>query len=268
MTERHESDGTADGPEGRSLSRGDPVIDREDEDPSDGIVILTPEATIADWEIRVGDEQRTIAETNPEYDPREPVVLVTYEHWLGEAWPGWEAAAPHDLFDGVCDRGVKFYSFPASRLAVDPTRTPHGERGSGEEPGRIGPDGTGDERSSDPEREGEAIPRRGDDENDRSGEPAEAGPVNDEDAVVDGDQAPAEEEPTPGGHTWDPPEWILDLEARLAESASVSIDAEDEVLLIETLGERYAVDAAGDIDGDGALRTRLEPVVEELSEGE
>ncbi len=238
MTERRDSR-SVEPPETGSFSRGEPVVDREDDDPSDGIVILTPTATIADWEIRTDDGERTIAETNPEYDPEEPVVLVTYEHWLDESWPGWEASEPEALFDSVCDRGVKFYSFPASRLEHDPTRTPVGDR----EPELEDADSDPEEGVTGPENGSEPGDGSGSDEEDEPDEPDEGAP----------------EEPT-----WEPPEWILELKTRLSESASVSIDPGDELLRIETLGEQYAVDAEGEIEGDGALRTRLEPVVEEL----
>jgi len=246
MTRNHEPSRTVDSPDERSLSWGDPVVDGEDDDPSDGIVVLTPDATIAEWEIRVGDEERTIAETNPEYDPDEPVVLVTYEHWLDEAWPEWETANPHELFDGVCDRGVKFYSFPASRLERDPTRTPHGDRGSREATAVSVPEGVGADEESDGERAEPTDP----DGPDERAEGSEAG------------------DPLPEDPVWDPPEWMLELEARLAEGASVSIDEKREVMRIEKLGECYAVGTDGEIDGDGALRSRLEPIVDELYEDE
>jgi hypothetical protein len=243
MTERRDTR-SAESTETGSFSRGEPVIDREDDDPSEGIVILTPKATIADWEIRIDGGERTIAETNPEYDPEEPVVLVTYEHWLDESWPEWETSEPEDLFDSVCDRGVKFYSFPASRLERDPARTPVGDR----EPGTEDEDSDSEEGVTETERASEWS--------DES--------VSDEE---DDDPGESDEEP-PEEPTWDPPEWILDLKARLSESTSVSLDPEREVLRIEKLGEHYSVDAEGEIEGDGALRTRLEPVVGELYEDE
>lgn len=92
----------------------DVVHDREDNDPDDGIVILTPDKTIDEWDVT---DEETVADQNPEYDPDEPVIIIAYHHHL-EGQIDWQNMDANDLFEAVCDASIPFYAFPKSRLAV------------------------------------------------------------------------------------------------------------------------------------------------------
>lgn len=106
-----------------NMDPGDRVFDREDDgDPDPAVVVGIPESqTLANWTYQVDGEVVTAAEANPDYSADEQLVLVAFETVLDECWPGWEGAAPGDLFDGIEEHGANHYGFPESRLGY---RTP------------------------------------------------------------------------------------------------------------------------------------------------
>lgn len=89
------------------------VVDGEDADPDPAVVLAVFDVPISDWIVYANE---TVAFQNPGYDPEERVVVVAYEDDLDTGWPDWDAVEPETLFDGVVDRGIKFYAFPQSRL--------------------------------------------------------------------------------------------------------------------------------------------------------
>lgn len=102
-----------------------PVLDRDDPDPDPAIVIAGLDVPISDWIVFEGE---TVADQNPSYDPEDRVVIVAFERLLDDGWPDWRRARPHDLFDGVVARGVKFHAFPETRL-LRGRSTGNGHRG-------------------------------------------------------------------------------------------------------------------------------------------
>lgn len=214
----------SDGVVSSQFTSGDPVLDTEDPDPTPGFVIHTPDSAIEEWTITLEDEEKTVAETNPEYDPEEPVVLVGYEKLLDEYWPEWTDASVHELFDGMCENGVKFYSFPESRLSADPSRPSL----------RNSQDQTDEDEGSNP------------DEDD-----LDAQQIEDED---ESEEIEAE---------WEPPEWLEDLRELVADSAATEFDPDHEALQVEKLGEVYYVREDGEVEGDGLMRSKLESRVED-----
>jgi hypothetical protein len=98
---------------GRNLEVGDEVVDKEAEDPKKAVVVLTPDATIASWEVNEGE---TVADHNPGYDETAPVVVVAFVEDLDDWWDDWREYEPYELFDEMCERGHKFYAFPSERL--------------------------------------------------------------------------------------------------------------------------------------------------------
>jgi hypothetical protein len=222
-----------------TLTPGDPVLDTEDSDPSNGIVILRPDATIAEWTIDIDGEEVTIAETNPEYDPDDPVTIVAFERILDEYWPEWREASPNELFDGVCANSVKFYSFPISRLKCDPMRVPLVQRGAETEDEST--DSTAGSASNEEEinRQEESI--------------------GDEEETVDEDDPPEADQED----EWEPPDWLETLREEIA-GTTTAFDDEHEALRIEKLGETYYIDSDGSIEGDGALRSQLESRVDDI----
>jgi ParB family chromosome partitioning protein len=100
-----------DGPE---LAFGDVVVDSEEppHEQSRGVVVQCPDKAIEDW---VVCEERTVAEDNPGYNPREQVAIVVYHQDLVEEFPYYTNARPL-LFSQILDRGLAHYAFPESRL--------------------------------------------------------------------------------------------------------------------------------------------------------
>jgi len=105
--------------EKQPMNEGTRVFDREDDDPDEAVIVHRPaEKTIADWEYEINGETYTTAESNPGYDPDEPLVVLSFLDPLTEEWPDWESAPSAELFDGVRERGIDYYGFPESRLTV------------------------------------------------------------------------------------------------------------------------------------------------------
>lgn len=100
------------GKKGR-LGPGDAVIDREDSDPDTAVVLAMLDVPISEWNV-YGDE--TVADQNPRYNPKKPVVIVAFESHLDSGWSDWRQAESNSLFEGVVERGIKFHAFPQNRL--------------------------------------------------------------------------------------------------------------------------------------------------------
>jgi hypothetical protein len=99
------------------MNEGMRVIDGDDEDPNDAVVVWRPEdMTTADWEYEAGGETYTTAESNPDYDDDEQLVLIAFEAAMDEQWPDWEDTDPADLYEGAKERGIALFGFPESRL--------------------------------------------------------------------------------------------------------------------------------------------------------
>jgi len=99
------------------MELGDYVIDTDDADPDLAVVVHRPGAPIE--EISVGDQDRTVADDNPDYDPDEAAVVVAFvESGLDQHWAEWTDTAPEELYEGAQEHGVKCYTFPDSRLST------------------------------------------------------------------------------------------------------------------------------------------------------
>jgi len=100
------------------ISVGDTVIDTDDDEPALAFVILTPDVEASDWDV---EDDETVADHNPSYPDDADVVIVSFVQDLDEWWDGWREHDAGELFDEVCERGHKFYAFPAPRLRVVPS---------------------------------------------------------------------------------------------------------------------------------------------------
>lgn len=103
----------------------DRVQDSDHDEPDDAVVILTPEKPIADWEAM---DDVTVADQNPDYAKDELVIVVAFQHQLEEELD-WQDMPADQLFQAVCDAGIKFYGFPETRLNVVETVAPEGGTG-------------------------------------------------------------------------------------------------------------------------------------------
>lgn len=101
------------------MELGDYVIDADDDDPDLSVVVHYPNASIEKITVGTDDEQRTVAEDNPEYDADESAVIVAFvESGLGQDWHEWTETAAADLYEGAQEHSVKLYTFPESRLST------------------------------------------------------------------------------------------------------------------------------------------------------
>jgi hypothetical protein len=100
------------------MDPGDYAIDTEDDDPDLAVVLECPEKPIDEVPVD-GDEGRTVADDNPDYDTSEPAVRVAFvESGLSRHWEEWTEAAPDQLYQGAKATDVKVYTFPESRLST------------------------------------------------------------------------------------------------------------------------------------------------------
>ncbi|QCC51168.1 hypothetical protein [Halapricum salinum] len=99
------------------MNEGTRVFDGDDADPDEAVVVWRPEGTtIADWEYEADGETYTTAESNPDYDPDEQLVLLSFVDDLDEHWGAWTAHDPDELYEGVQEHDVPHYGFPEGRL--------------------------------------------------------------------------------------------------------------------------------------------------------
>jgi len=91
------------------------VVDKEQENPSEAVVIRKTDRRISQW--TVDDEGTTVHDDNPEYDDGELTTLVVYTDYLDEEWPQWKETDPENLYNQVIGRShIGWYAFPESRL--------------------------------------------------------------------------------------------------------------------------------------------------------
>lgn len=100
------------------FSTGNFVVDIEDDNPDVAVVIKILSKDLTEWEINPDtNTNQTVADKNPNYDPNQDVVLVSFvETGLEKRWPEWRKHKNGDLYNGVMENGVKFYPFPKNRL--------------------------------------------------------------------------------------------------------------------------------------------------------
>lgn len=204
-------------------SIGDTVHDRDDDDPSTGVVINLPGVRADEWD--VSNQGTTVAEDNPDYPADAPVVSILFEDYLAEEFPDWERDEPisHATLN---ERDIYCYTFPAPRL--EPAEFTDTEAQSA-----IDSDSDPD---PDPEPE---------DESERDSEDASEG-----DTETGTETAP------------EPPAAVRALEQRLTEGG-MDTDIEDngQIVRATKLGETYRVRPDEVVEGEGVLRNHLEEIV-------
>jgi hypothetical protein len=215
------------------FSIGQRVVDRDDDDPDVAVVVNTPAKTAEEWEIAPG---KTLAADNPEYDDSAPVVCVVFIDDLEQFDDEWQSRSePYPLAD-IAESDVKFYAFPESRLE------PVDGASAVEMP-----------KSTD-ENAAESSP---------TVEAPEEGAPGDQGAPAAGaaDATDAEEA--------EPPAPSLSPEAEALrerlETGGMTVSVTDEGdLSAEKLGETYVVRPGTVVSGDGAMRDRLEEIVQQF----
>lgn len=242
-----------------SLYHGMTVVDREDDDPNPAVVINCPKASCDEWDAYYDREKErsiTVAEDNPDYDADAPVIVVSFLHDIRDRHPDvFPINDPLSLADLDCS----FYSFPPGRLRVideeeiDDELLPEEEIGNTYDP----------DDSSDGEDDGDSESDTASDAETDGDSESDADAETDSDS--DADDTDAEDDEEDEKEELELSDEFADLRDRLAESATVSVgrDGETPILNVEKLGDSYQIEPDGTITGDGALRSRLEPIVEE-----
>lgn len=219
-----------------TIQNGDRVHDRDDPDPNDAIVVNQPPKTASEWEIQPRD--CTLADDNPDYPADAAVVVVCFVDDLLEYGPPFDPTDQTQLpLATLIESGVHFYTFPAPRLTVlespatglpDTTTT---ETDNGESP---------IEEADDPEPASIS---------DSTTEPDTSNTAQPADESEDADTSPSPD--------------LQQLTATL-EAYGLTVEQTDgETLTIERLGQTYHIRPGEGIEGDGALRSQLETLVDD-----
>jgi hypothetical protein len=212
---------------------GDTVVDREQDDSEHvAVVVNRPPMAAEDWEAyRVDGEAVTVADDNPDYDPTANVVVVIYPEDLEEWGIEWDGDDPIVLADAPT--GIA-YAFP---------------------PGRLEPVGTYSPKANNTPNEAEAT---GTDE-DLPADTETTGSVPDGSDTTDAGTADGADGRSNSHER-------LEAIANIVEELNVddvTVDSLEEVVVVEKLGEAYAIDTDGSVDADDLLAQRLDDAVSE-----
>ena len=224
---------------------GKTVTDRDRNNPKSAIVVNCPPQTVNEW---IAYTNTTVAEDNPDYPADAPVVVVVYRHDLAEFDPDWpDHDGPYSLAD-LNEAGVSHYSFPAPRLRSfatdDTTEAPDASTGTTETE-------SGSEAKTKPPEERATNASATEDGSD---------------AAIEGDEPAASEpetDPSPDPEPPEPSAAVRALEQRLTEGGmTTELEADGQTIRATKLGETYRLRPGEVLDGDGALRSRLEEIVD------
>lgn len=211
-----------------TLAIGDVVHDREDDNPNDAVVINNPQATASEW---IAYRKKTVADDNPDYPEDAPVVVVIYDSDLRRVFPDWSGDAPLKLTK-INETDVTHYSYPVPRLKQVGSLSDNGKTEQTDA-------GTSDESSTENnERETAATEDTADEDTSAS----------DDTPVTAADLSAS----------------MRALKERLEDGGmAVEIEPDGKALQTTKLGDTYRVRPGKIIEGDGALRPQLEPIVAE-----
>ncbi len=168
--------------------------------------------------------ETTVAADNPEYPAAAPVIVVVFADALRAAFSDWAGDDPLPLTT-INESDASHYSFPAPRLTVVES----------------------DMAPSDSSNDGTPS--------------AASGGADNSSATASG----PDEEPAPAAVTaTDLSASMRALKERLEDGGmAVEIEPDGQILQATKLGDTYRVRPGEIIEGDGALRSRLAPIVDE-----
>jgi hypothetical protein len=230
------------------LTAGDLVHDTEDQTPDDAVVVNTPPVAAEDWEAP-GLDGTTVADDNPDYPADAPVAIIVYKHHLAEYDPDWLAQEDPDPIpvSQLREDRILTYSFPAPRLTLIERSSTDGA----DTADASARDGNGDDGVASPDTEAKQDAQ------------AATGSNNtpDDETVDDSDPADDESPPEPSSPA------VQALKDRLEDGGmTVEVEADGNTLRAEKLGEQYRVQPGQIVEGDGALRGRLESIVSQFGD--
>jgi hypothetical protein len=217
-----------------TIQPGDRVHDRDDPDPTDAIVVTPQSQTAAEW--RLAHTDGTLADDNPDYPADANAITVVFVDDLIEYGPPYDPAERTKLsMQTLNDSPVRYYTFPAPRLQV------------------IESPATGIENTEQPterdESETTTTSPPPDDDSDTDPDHATEPTVNESDNE---DDSEADTSPSPE---------LQQLKATLEDEGLAATVEEDDTLAVKRLGQTYRIHPGEDIEGDGALRSKLETLV-------
>jgi hypothetical protein len=217
-----------------TIRPGDRVHDRDDPDPNDAIVMTLPPVTASEWDIESRD--CTLADDNPDYPDDAAVAVVCFVDDLLEYGPPFDPTEQNELsVSTLNDAGVHYYTFPAPRLTV------------------LESPATGIET---------AEPTTETDETEPTTSPPSTDDDSDTDATATTEQTVdgTDEEDESEAATGPSPE-LQQLKVTLEDEGLAATVEEDDTLTVERLGQTYRIHPGEEIEGDGALRSKLESIV-------
>lgn len=93
---------------------GDRVVDRDDDDPTQAVIVNRPPRTADEWEVPGTDHTVATFPGNEEYPDDDPIAVVCFESDLEAHHAEWDGDYPLSL----ADVDAKIYTFPLSRLEL------------------------------------------------------------------------------------------------------------------------------------------------------
>jgi hypothetical protein len=210
---------------------GEPVVDRDQDDPNTAIIVNCPPKTADDW---TAYRETTVAEDNPDYPDDALIAVAVYRDELAEFDSDWaDRDKPFSLAE-FNEAGTSHYSFPAPRLkslaseADDDNTDTDTKNETGEQ--------TVEEANTD---DTSTVPTE-DETNTDGTEETEAEPAS------------------------DPPAAVRDLKETLANRGlTAEIEADGQTVAAEKLGVTYRVQPGEVLDGDGPHREKVEEIAAE-----
>jgi hypothetical protein len=216
-----------------TIQPGDRVHDRDDPDPTDAIVMNCPPKTATEW---TAYRDTTVAEDNPEYPDDAPVIVVCFLDDLLEYGPPFDPSEQTQLsVRTLNESGVHHYTFPAPRLTVLESPAT----------GINDTEPTTDDEESEPTTTSPSI----DDDADTDPAHATEPTVNESDNE---DESEADTGPSPE---------LQQLKTALEDEGLAATVEETDTLTVERLGQTYRIQPNGSVEGDGALRSKLDTIV-------
>jgi hypothetical protein len=211
------------------IQPGDRIHDRDDPEPDDAIVVNQPPTTASEWDVEPRD--CTLADDNPDYPEDAAVVVVCFIDDLIEYGPPFDPTEQTALsLSTLTEAGVNFYTFPAPRLTVIESPAT----------GIDGAETTTESDETEPTTATTSTETATDTEPDHAtDQPA--------DKSEDADTGPSPE--------------LQHLKTTLEDNGLTVEITDDDTLTVERLGQTYCIHGDGRIEGDGALRSKLETIV-------
>jgi hypothetical protein len=248
----------------RSWSIGDAVTDRDDDTTDAAIVVNTPSVSADEWNIpRIN---KTAAEDNPAYPADAAVVVVVFEEIVDEWLPDWGREKPLSL-STLNGNSIPHYSFPAPRLEAARVEPDIESESSGESESETQESKPNTDTETETETETE-IPGATEPDTETESEAVEttASAASD----MPGETGTSEAETGTGTESDLDPEpsaAVRALAERLAEGGmTTEIEADGQTIRAGKLGETYRLQLGEVIEGDGALRGRLEEIAAETEQ--